>query len=53
LRSRPGAASVSRCSATGATTSKYSHHSAAAITTPSAAAATMPASGSTRLVSQV
>ena len=42
LRSRPGAACSSRRAATSATTSKYSHHSAAEMNTPTTAATTLP-----------
>jgi hypothetical protein len=44
LRSRPGCAWRSRRSATIATTSKYSHHSAAEMNIPRTAATTPPAS---------
>ena len=42
LRSRPGAACSKRRAATSATTSKYSHHSAAEMKTPTTAATTLP-----------
>ena len=46
LRSRPSLALARRRAATSATTSKYSHHCAAATPMPSTAAATTPASTS-------